>query len=177
MIMAAAVRVIAEQGLSAPTAAIAKEAGVSNGTLFNVFPTKTDLINHLFVDLKSELGATVTADLPADADLREQGWHVWCRWTAWGTSDPRKKRALAQLSVSRDVTPDSHAAAYGSMAEVAALLDRARATGALRDAPMAFVVRTVEALADTTIAFMIQDPRGADRHRATGFEALWRAVT
>jgi AcrR family transcriptional regulator len=177
LITAAATRVIAERGLSAPTAAIAREAGVSNGTLFNTFATKADLLNHLFVELKSELGATVTAGLPAGGDLREQAWHVWCRWTDWGTSDPRRKRALVQLSASRDITPASQASAYAAMAEVAALLDKVRAPGALRDAPMAFVVRIAEAVADSTIAFMIEDPQGAGQHRAGGFEALWRAVT
>ena len=36
-LVAAAARVIAAQGLSAPTAVIAKEAGVSNGSLFTYF--------------------------------------------------------------------------------------------------------------------------------------------
>jgi len=176
VITAAATRVIAEHGLSAPTAAIAKEAGVSNGTLFNTFATKADLVNGLFVELKSELGAALTVGLAADVGLREQGRRVWCRWMDWGTSDPRKKRALAQLSASRDITPASHASAYLAMADVAALLDKARAAGALRDEPMAFVVQIAEALADSTIAFMIQDPERADQHRAAGFEALWHAV-
>jgi AcrR family transcriptional regulator len=175
-ITAAATRVIAEQGLSAPTAVIAKEAGVSNGTLFNTFPTKADLLNHLFVEIKSELGATVVAGIPADGDLREQAWHVWSRWMAWGTSAPHKRRALAQLGASHDITPASHAVAVLAMADVAALLDKARADGALRDAPMAFVVRIAEALADAAIAFMIQDPLRADQHCAAGFGALWRSV-
>jgi AcrR family transcriptional regulator len=174
--MAAATRVIAEHGLSAPTAAIAKEAGVSNGTLFNSFATKADLVNSLFVELKSELGATLTAGLVADGGLREQAWHAWCRWTDWGTSDPRKKRALAQLSASHDITPASHVSAYLAMADVAALLDKMRAAGALRDEPIAFVVQIAEALADAAIAFMIQDPQRASQHRAAGFEALWHAV-
>jgi hypothetical protein len=40
----AAIRVIASQGLSAPTAVIAKEAGISNGPLFTYFKTKADLL-------------------------------------------------------------------------------------------------------------------------------------
>lgn len=177
VITAAAIRVIAEHGPSAPTAAIAKEANVSNGTLFNTFATKSDLFNHLFVELKSELGAIVTAGLPTDAGLREQARHAWCRWTDWGTSDPHKKRALAQLRLSRDITAASHSAADLAMTDVAALLDKVRAGGGLGDAPMAFVVQIAEALADTTIAFMIQDSQGANQHRAAGFEALWRALT
>jgi AcrR family transcriptional regulator len=43
--MTAATRVIAAQGLSAPTAVIAREAGVANGSLFTYFETKADLIN------------------------------------------------------------------------------------------------------------------------------------
>jgi hypothetical protein len=44
-IMSAAIRVIASQGLGAATATIAKEAGVSNGSLFTYFETKADLLN------------------------------------------------------------------------------------------------------------------------------------
>jgi AcrR family transcriptional regulator len=38
--MSAAIRVIASEGPGAPTATIAKEAGVSNGSLFTYFETK-----------------------------------------------------------------------------------------------------------------------------------------
>ncbi len=43
-IVSAAIRVIAGQGLGAATATIAKEAGVSNGSLFTYFETKADLL-------------------------------------------------------------------------------------------------------------------------------------
>ena len=43
--MQAAIRVIVKQWLSAPTATIAREAGIANGSLFTYFETKTDLYN------------------------------------------------------------------------------------------------------------------------------------
>ena len=52
-ILSAATRVIASQGLGAPTAGIAKEAGVSNGSLFVYFDTKATLLNELYVALKA----------------------------------------------------------------------------------------------------------------------------
>ena len=55
--MAAATRVIAAEGLGAATAAIAQEAGVSNGSLFTYFETKADLLNHLYLELKTEMAA------------------------------------------------------------------------------------------------------------------------
>ena len=48
-IMSAAIHVIASQGLGAATATIAKEAGVSNGSLFTYFQTKADLFNQLYI--------------------------------------------------------------------------------------------------------------------------------
>jgi len=46
-ILAAATRVIFQQGLSAATALIAKEAGIATGSLFTYFATKSALFNQL----------------------------------------------------------------------------------------------------------------------------------
>jgi AcrR family transcriptional regulator len=56
-ILDAATRIIVTQGLSAPTAGIAKEAGVANGSLFTYFETKTDLFNQLYLELKIEMAS------------------------------------------------------------------------------------------------------------------------
>jgi len=43
-ILAAAIEVVAEQGLAAPTAKIAKLAGVAEGSLFTYFATQDELL-------------------------------------------------------------------------------------------------------------------------------------
>jgi AcrR family transcriptional regulator len=78
-ILEAATRVIVKQGLSAPTMAIAKEAGVANGSVFTYFETKTELFNQLFLELKTEL-AIGSMNLPVDAKVREQFTHLWKKW-------------------------------------------------------------------------------------------------
>ena len=98
-IMAAAARVIASQGLGAPTAVIAQEAGVANGTLFTYFQTKTDLLNELYLELKSEMVAAALAGLSAKADLRKQAFHIWKGSMGWGVKSPDKRRAFSQLCV------------------------------------------------------------------------------
>src|ERR1700678_4278025 len=95
-IMSAATRVIAAQGLGAPTATIAKEAGVSNGSLVTYFDTKADLLNQLYLELKTDMGATALGGLPAGGDAREQILHLCSRWLNWATAHPEKRRALAQ---------------------------------------------------------------------------------
>jgi len=174
--MAAATRVIAMHGLGAPTALIAREAGVANGSLFTYFGTKADLVNHLYLELKAGQAAAVLAGLPAGAALREQLAHMWSQWMSWAASSPEKRRALAQLDVSDEITPASRAAAHQAMAGIAALLEQSRANGPLRDAPMGFVVAIMDALADTTVDAIIRDPADADTYRKIGFDALWRVI-
>src|ERR1700689_4487111 len=102
-IMAAAIRVIAAQGLSAPTAVIAREAGVSNGSLFTYFETKTDLVNQLYLELKTGMAAASLHGLAVGVPLREQLSRMWLNWARWATPAPGKGRALALLGVSDDI--------------------------------------------------------------------------
>ena len=175
-IIAAAVRVIAAQGLGAPTAAIAREAGVSNGSLFNYFATKADLLNQLYRELKAEMGAAAADGLPAGDDVREQLRHIWTRWLRWATASPGKRRALAHLDVSGDVPPDSRRVAGEAMAGIGEVLGRSYRDGPLRSASPAFAVALMSALADTTIDFMVREPDRAEAHASTAFDTLWRMI-
>lgn len=175
-LLAAAARVIAAQGLSAPTAVIAREAGVSNGSLFTYFETKAELFNQLYLTLKTGMAATTLEGLPAKAPLREQFARAWSNWMQWGGSNPGKMRALALLDVSDDIAPRTRAASHEAMAEVADMVERARADGPLRDAPMGFVVGLMNSLAEATMDYMVTDPANADRHCRAGFDAMWRML-
>ncbi|MHC5542412.1 TetR/AcrR family transcriptional regulator [Singulisphaera rosea] len=175
-IMAAATRVIVTRGLSAPTAVIAQEAGVANGSLFTYFETKADLFNQLYLELKAGMASAALEGLPAKAGLREQLFHIWSNWMRWATAHPEKRRALAQLAVSDEISPESRAEGHQSMAAIGALLERIRAKGSMQNTPMAFVVAIMNSVADATMDFMIQDPAHADEHTKVGFDALWRML-
>lgn len=175
--MTAATRIVAAQGLSAPTAAIAKEAGVSNGSLFTYFSTKADLLNQLYLELKTEMGAAAQAGLPTAGEPREQLKHLWTRWLNWAAANPDKRRVLALLGVSDEVTPATHTAAGRSMAGLASVLERSRAGGPMADEPLGFVLGLANALAEVTIDFLIREPEQATARSEAGFAALWRLVS
>jgi len=175
--MEAATRVIVSQGLSAPTATIAQEAGVSNGSLFTYFETKADLFNQLYLELKAGMATAALEGFPAGGDLRKQVFHVWSSWMDWATSNPEKRRALAQLGVSDEITPATRAAAHKTMASLADLMEQMRTSGSLRNASKGFAGAIMNSLAETTMDFMIQDPANAKKHRKVGFEVFWRAIT
>ncbi|MGD0063304.1 MAG: TetR/AcrR family transcriptional regulator [Streptosporangiaceae bacterium] len=175
-LMAAATRVIAAQGLSAPTAVIAREAGISNGSLFTYFETKADLFDQLYLELKAGMATASLEGLPAEAPLREQFSRMWSNWMRWATSNPDRRRALALLDVSDDIALQTRAASHQAMAEVAGMLERARARGPLRDVPMGFVAAMANSLAEATMDFMVNDPAHADEHCRVGFDALCRML-
>lgn len=176
-ILSAAIRVIASEGLSAATATIAKKAGVSNGSLFTYFPTKAELLNQLYVDIKKEMGAVILEGLSNQSDLRSQMLHMWSHWIRWAVSCPEKRRVLAHLNVSDDITPESRKAGFEAMAGIEALVERSRANGPLRDAPLIFVIGLINSVADTTIDFMIKDPANAGRHCDMASEAAWQMIS
>ena len=174
--MSAAIRVVASQGLGAATATIAKAAEVSNGSLFTYFGTKADLFNQLYVELKTEMASAAVDGLPSEGDIREQMLHMWTHWLRWATSCPEKRRTLAHLGVSDDITLESHQTAGQMMAGIAKLLERSRENGPMRDAPLGFVAALMNALADATIDFIIRDPANADKHGMAAVEAMWRML-
>jgi AcrR family transcriptional regulator len=175
-ILAAATRIIVTQGLSAPTAGIAKEAGVANGSLFTYFATKSALFNELYLELKLDMAAAILKDIPGGEDLREEVFRAWKNWTDWALAFPEKRRALAQLGVSDEISAATRSAGHKGMADVARLMERVRAVGPMRKVPMGLVITIMTSVADATIDFMAQDPANAKKHFKAGFEALWRMV-
>ncbi len=175
-IMMAATRVIATEGLGAPTAVIAQEAGVANGTLFTYFETKMDLLNALYLELKTEMADAALDGLPTSADLRKQAFHIWKGSMDWGVTSPDKRRAFAQLCVSDEITASTRAEGRKTMTVIAEVMERIRADGPMRNASMSFVVAVMDALAETTMDFMIRDAANAEKYCKTGFDALWRAI-
>jgi AcrR family transcriptional regulator len=175
-ILEAAARILVTEGLSAPTAGIAKEAGVANGSLFTYFETKTELFNHLYLEIKAEMASVSLKNLPVSADLREQFFHVWRNWMNWALANPHKRKALAQLGVSDQIRPETRTAGHKTMAPVAALLERARAHGSMQKVPKDFVVALMNSLAEATMDFMTEDRDNAKKYSKEGFDALWRML-
>jgi AcrR family transcriptional regulator len=175
-ILTAATELIAEQGLGAPTAAIAKRAGVPHGSIFTYFTTKTDLLNVLYVDLSRELTDTVLATMPAGDDVRAQFHHLWESWTSWGAANLSKRRVPTLLNVSDLVTEENRNTAYDYAEAVYELFRRASAGGALREAPTRYIGGLVHGLVETTMDFIVRNPRKAKKFREAGFAAAWRML-
>jgi AcrR family transcriptional regulator len=176
-IIMAATELIASRGLGTSTADIAKHAGISNGSVFTYFKTKTELFNALYSELKEELIETVVAAVPNDQDERSQLRCFWLARTHWGVMNPEKRKVLAQLHVSDKISETNRRAATVSATPILNLINQAAMRGTLRAAPRGYVLELVEGMASTTMDFMIANPATAEEASLAGFDALWRMLT
>ena len=175
-ILAAATQVIAEQGLGAPTARIAKVAGVAEGTLFTYFESKDVLLNELYLDIKAHMREAMMGAYPKAESIEKRARYAWLQYVDWGVAFPDKRRTVAQLAVSERLSGQTRAAGMRAFADVNEMLEASIASGALRDQPPAFLAAIMGSLADTTMEFIERDPAHAERYREAGLEAFWNAI-
>jgi AcrR family transcriptional regulator len=175
-LLTAATNEVASAGVAASTIRIAKNAGVAEGTLFVYFPTKDDLLNQLYLDLKSDLMGILAADFPANASIQEQIQHLWSRFIDWGASDPDKRRALRQLSVSERITEVSQNAGDAMFYNLQTVVENGYKAGILREQPISFLGGVINSLADMVLQMASRDPVKLDQYKSLGWEALWGAI-
>ena len=176
-ILEATAEVVAMLGVSAPTAKIAKEAGVAEGTLFTYFANKDELLNRLYLELKMDLCGAMMTGYPAGKSLIVRNRHVWDRFIGWGSAHPLKRRAMRQLAVSDRITEESKKLVGDAFGEFDDMMRECAADGAMRHQPPSFVSAILSAIADTTMDFIMREPAQAKRYTKAGFDAFWNAVT
>lgn len=169
----AAADTVAEHGIGAPTAQIAKRAGVAEGTLFRYFPTKDDLLNALYVHLNETMRDALVKDYRASGTRQECARALWNGYINWGLAHRAASSAVAQLAVSAVLTDAARASADALFPELEFMAD-ALGNDIFRGQPVGFADAIFFALANTTMDFAARDPGRAESYKASGFTAIWR---
>ncbi len=174
-ILEAAVRVFAEQGITnAPTAAISKAAGVAEGSLFNYFKTKNDLMNELYFELRQEFSRSL-ADFPHSGDAHTRLRYIWNRYLDLGKAHPKRLKVIAQLRASGKLFRENEKPAFVFFEVMNATHEVVR-NGELRDAPPEYLVLAMRSLAEITIEFINANPESEPACRELGFRLLWKGL-
>src|ERR1700689_4487239 len=128
-ILEAATEIVAELGIGAPTAKIARGAGVAEGTLFTYFPNKDDLLNQLYLELKTDLRNAMMSCYPSGKSLLVRSRYAWECYIAWGMACPLKRKALRQLAVSDRITQQSKKIGGQAFGEIQDMMRELAAAG------------------------------------------------
>ena len=104
--MDAAIRLFSKEGISAATSAIAEEAGVSNGTLFNYFDTKQDLIDGAYIYIKERMANEIISEIDMESGIREILYSTWTLYINWASENPIEHQVMEMLKASQLLSED-----------------------------------------------------------------------
>ena len=175
-LLESATKLVAEQGLGAPTAQIAKSAGVAEGTLFRYFPTKDDLLNELFAYLTQNLGEALKMNIDQAAPLKTRTRSLWNNYIDWGIAHPAAHSAMNQLSVSEKIKPELYAAAMKLCLDVRSLTNTCDFEGIRGQPSIDFAEAIMSAIAEMTITCAANKPEAIEAYKAAGFDIMWRGL-
>jgi AcrR family transcriptional regulator len=175
-ILDAASETIALRGVSASTAAIANKTGVSEGTIFTYFPTKDELLNALYRELKFEISDLLMSGFPRRASVRHRIQHIWNRYVEWGSANFSKFQALQQLTIWSGLTDEAKAAGIQQFENIRQIYADAMAQHLWRPLSEEHVGLTMTALSEMTINIIRKYPAEAIPYRETGFALFWGAL-
>jgi AcrR family transcriptional regulator len=175
-ILQAAVHEIAESGLGASTAKIAKRAGLAEGTLFTYFPTKEELLNELYVELKAEVYSRLNTGFPHKAGLERRVRHVWCSFLNWGIEFPEKRKTSVLLNVSDVVTAESRARTASARGPIDATLSELESRKSLHGLPKGFAAAAIASMQEAAMELIMKQPKQREAIIERTFKFLWRAL-
>lgn len=160
-----------DHGVNISTARIAQAAGVSNGTLFNYFPTKQALIDALYISIKNDLAEAV-GTLPPDGSVAVRMRLVWDRWFAWARDHRDSHAVMNLLHQANLASPDAQQAGVEAIGGPASLLTEAMNSGTLVDLPLEYLAGLIQHQLDQAIMSELDDEQAN-----VAFSVLWNGIT
>lgn len=158
-LLEAATAAFAQSGIAASTSAIARSAGVAEGTLFRYFATKDELLNELYLAIKLRLVRTMIAGLdPDEKRPKENARNIWNSYIDWGVRNPMEHKAIRRMALSERITDETRRQVKESFPELNEMCQLSVKEIFLSEAYRAFGDALFLSLAETTIEFARSAP-------------------
>jgi AcrR family transcriptional regulator len=133
-ILKAALTLFVKQGEQATSMKwIAQEAKCGIGTMYNYFASKEDLINDLYVELKTNLFTAIFKDLDSNSSVKQQFIHAWKKLIDFAISNPLAYRFMEIFSHSPRISEKSRKEIEKLYLPVLEIYDRGKKEGIIKD--------------------------------------------
>ena len=139
-ILEAAIKLLSVQGTSVPTAKIAQQAAVSNGTLFNYYPTKKALLDGVYLSIKKEVSAHVINQVARETKhIEDLVLYLWQQYISWAMANTLKQQVASLLRGSFAISDEARASADEIFSFINIKLEEAQNKQIIRDMPTEFL--------------------------------------
>ena len=177
MLISAAIDLFAQQGFwNSTTAAIAKHAKVATGTLFNYFPSKQDLIDGVYIEIKQMLYKELSVDLTGEfkTSLRK----LWGIYIHWSLKSPVHHDLLIQLKQSEVVSQQVEQQLINQFELFTQLVNQQlQPSGLFRTMDLGFAMELINHQLEANIIHAKRQQFSAKelkQHIDLGFSVLWQ---
>ena len=178
-IMEAALKLFTERGFhGTSTAQISKDAGVATGTLFNYFPTKEDLINSLYFEVKGDLSQAMGKDIDAESTFQDKLRKIWSNLVKWGIDNQDEFLFVGQFCSSPYITKFTREEVMKEYVFLHKLVDEGRRKGEIRDFSAELIIAMFYQGSRAVVNLILDSDPSKDENKVLedGFQIIWSGL-
>ncbi|MFQ3191951.1 MAG: AcrR family transcriptional regulator [Paraglaciecola sp.] len=179
-ILEAAIKLLSVHGTSVPTAKIAQQAAVSNGTLFNYYPTKKALLDGVYLSIKKEVSTHVINQVAKETKhIKDLILYLWQQYISWAMANLLKQQVASLLKASFAISDEARASVDETFSFINIKLEEAQNKQIIREMPTKF-------LCDIAVAQMLATIKHARDNNSNqqqlsqliqqSFEVYWNGI-
>ncbi|MBM7408836.1 TetR/AcrR family transcriptional regulator [Methanococcus maripaludis] len=179
-IMDAALKLFTERGFhGTSTAQISKEAGVATGTLFHYFPTKEDLINNLYFEVKGDLSQAMVKDLKSQVNFKDKLKKIWDNLIRWGLDNHNEFLFVGQFCNSPYISNFTREEVMKEYFTIHKLIEDGVTDGAVKNLPLKLVIAMFYQNSRTVVQVISGYGLSKDKNKIIneGFEVIWTGLS
>lgn len=162
-----------------PTAKIAKEAGLSSGTLFYFFPTKDDLVTSLYVDIKGRMTAAIIESIEGETSIKGLIESYFKTPLFWALKNPVAFRFTVQFSNSPYLLQVAAKEVESHIAPFIEILKRGVKDGVLKKIDPELIFALVRGHTFSIHQYLIEHPASLKKQSQiieTAFSIIWDMI-
>ncbi|KKG13088.1 TetR/AcrR family transcriptional regulator [Methanosarcina sp. 2.H.A.1B.4] len=179
-IMDVALKLFTERGFhGTSTAQISKDAGVATGTLFNYFPTKEDLINSLYFEVKGRLSRSIKAGIDEEVSIRDKLRRLWSNFIMWGVNNPEEYLFVEQFCSSPYITKITREEVMKEYIFLSELVQEGITSGVLKDYTPELTMKVFFHGTKAVVSLILDSNVSLDTEELieNGFRIIWNGLT
>lgn len=174
----ATLNLISEQGLhGTPMSQIAKKANIGVGTIYRYFSSKEDLINALYIEIKTRMAQYTLRNYSKDIPICESFKQLINDVIHYMIENPAEFSFVEQYENSPLITADTHKEAARIAASIEDMFKRALEQGLLKDLPVQILGSLVGGATISLVKFYRSSTVKPDEASLTAsIEAVWDMI-
>lgn len=178
-ILASALTLFVEFGFhGTPTSKIAKEAGVSNGTLFHYFATKEELIKELYISIKNDLNTYLFSHIAPGDSTEAILKKLFIYFIYWALENQEKNHYIQQVLFSPHISQIPESVLEEQSHQAIQLIEKAKAEKIIKDLPTDLHYTLVNSHIMGIYSYVSKLPPDKQKHVIeNSFEMIWDMLT